>query len=65
MRKGNRMSSGHSIQANPLYKKLTPEQAASIDADAKSIARQEAFNGGVRWGLLAFIVVMVVVSAVL
>lgn len=53
------------VQMDPAYATLTPELRAGVDQDVKGIARQEAINGGLKWGLVAFVLVLFMVAFVM
>jgi hypothetical protein len=58
-------SKKHFLTNDPDYQALTPGLRQDIDDDVKKIARQEAFNGGLKWGLVALICALVILSVVL
>ena len=55
----------HPIQNDPAYNTLTPALRADIDSDIKGIAKQEAINGGLKWGLVAIVGVLVLFALVM
>jgi|JQIA01.1.fsa_nt_gb hypothetical protein len=61
----NKTKKKNPVQMDPAYATLTPGLRADIDQDVKGIARQEAVNGGLKWGLAAFVLVLVMMAFVM
>ena len=61
----NKTKKKHPVQMDPAYASLTPGLRADIDQDVKGIARQEAINGGLKWGLVAFVLILFMVAFVM